>query len=109
MPMFNASHARTAVPRMGTHLLAKAPTALAVARAFRNVGAQTARGNSPGICRNIVAAAEVLPVERAASTPLRPRLTRMAVAKGMRVLRADGMRLIRAGLTTPEEVLRVAL
>jgi len=37
------------------------------------------------------------------------RLTRMAIANGMRVLRADGLRLIRAGLTTPDEVLRVAL
>jgi len=35
-------------------------------------------------------------------------LTRMAVAKGMRTLREDGMRQIRAGATTPEEVLRVA-
>jgi general secretion pathway protein E len=37
------------------------------------------------------------------------RLTRMAVEKGMRLLRADGLRLVRSGMTTPEEVLRVAL
>jgi type II secretory ATPase GspE/PulE/Tfp pilus assembly ATPase PilB-like protein len=36
-------------------------------------------------------------------------VSRANVANGMRVLRADGLRLIRAGLTTPEEVLRVAL
>jgi general secretion pathway protein E len=37
------------------------------------------------------------------------RLARMAVDKGMQLLRADGLRLIRLGLTTPEEVLRVAV
>jgi type II secretory ATPase GspE/PulE/Tfp pilus assembly ATPase PilB-like protein len=36
------------------------------------------------------------------------RLTKMAVAKGMRTLRQDGLRQIRAGVTTPEEVMRVA-
>ena len=41
--------------------------------------------------------------------PSAGRLARMAVAKGMRLLRADGVRLIREGMTTPEEVLRVAL
>jgi general secretion pathway protein E len=37
------------------------------------------------------------------------RLTNMAVGKGMRLLREDGMRLVRAGVTTVEEVLRVAM
>jgi general secretion pathway protein E len=36
------------------------------------------------------------------------RLARMAVDKGMRLLREDGLRQIRAGVTTAEEVLRVA-
>jgi len=36
------------------------------------------------------------------------RITRIAVAKGMRLLREDGIRQVRAGVTTPEEVLRVA-
>lgn len=35
-------------------------------------------------------------------------LTALARAKGMRLLREDGLRLIRAGTTTAEEVLRVA-
>jgi len=35
-------------------------------------------------------------------------LSRMAVGKGMQMLRDDGLRLIRAGMTTAEEVLRVA-
>lgn len=35
-------------------------------------------------------------------------LRRAAVAAGMRTLRADGLRLVREGVTTPEEVLRVA-
>ncbi len=33
-------------------------------------------------------------------------LRRLAVEQGMRTLRDDGLRLVRAGLTTPEEVLR---
>jgi general secretion pathway protein E len=37
------------------------------------------------------------------------RLGNMAVARGMRLLRQDGIRLVRAGVTTAEEVLRVAL
>jgi general secretion pathway protein E len=36
------------------------------------------------------------------------RLARLAVGKGMRLLREDGLRLIREGMTTAEEVLRVA-
>jgi general secretion pathway protein E len=36
-------------------------------------------------------------------------LARMAVTKGMRLLREDGMRLVRTGVTTVEEVLRVAM
>lgn len=36
-------------------------------------------------------------------------LRRLAIAGGMRTLRADGLRQIRAGVTTPEEVLRVTL
>jgi general secretion pathway protein E len=36
------------------------------------------------------------------------RLARMAVDKGMRLLRDDGLRQMRAGVTTAEEVLRVA-
>jgi len=35
-------------------------------------------------------------------------LTRMALTKGMRLLRQDGVRLIGLGVTTPEEVVRVA-
>jgi len=35
-------------------------------------------------------------------------LEKLGVARGMRLLKDDGMRLIRAGVTTPEEVLRVA-
>lgn len=35
-------------------------------------------------------------------------LTRLAQEKGMRLLHEDGVRLVRKGLTTPEEVLRVA-
>jgi general secretion pathway protein E len=34
-------------------------------------------------------------------------LRRLAVRAGMRTLREDGLRLVRAGVTTPEEVLRV--
>jgi type II secretory ATPase GspE/PulE/Tfp pilus assembly ATPase PilB-like protein len=34
-------------------------------------------------------------------------LRSLAVQGGMRTLRADGLRLVRAGITTPEEVLRV--
>jgi len=37
------------------------------------------------------------------------RLGKIALANGMRRLRDDGVRLIRAGVTTPEEVLRVAV
>jgi general secretion pathway protein E len=36
------------------------------------------------------------------------RLRRVALERGMRPLRADGWRQVRAGITTPEEVLRVA-
>jgi type II secretory ATPase GspE/PulE/Tfp pilus assembly ATPase PilB-like protein len=36
------------------------------------------------------------------------RLTRLGVDKGMRLLREDGVRLMRAGITSAEEVLRVA-
>jgi len=36
-------------------------------------------------------------------------LTKLGVAKGMRVLRDDGVRLVRAGVTTVQEVLRVAM
>jgi type II secretory ATPase GspE/PulE/Tfp pilus assembly ATPase PilB-like protein len=36
-------------------------------------------------------------------------LRRIALATGMRRLRGDGLRQIRAGMTTPEEVLRVTL
>ncbi len=36
------------------------------------------------------------------------RLMRLALAKGMRLLRDDGLRLVREGVTTIEEVLRVA-
>ena len=36
-------------------------------------------------------------------------LTRLAVSAGMRTLREDGIRLIRAGVTTAHEVMRVAL
>lgn len=35
-------------------------------------------------------------------------LSQMAMGKGMRLLREDGLRLIQAGITTAEEVLRVA-
>jgi type II secretion system protein E len=35
-------------------------------------------------------------------------LEKLGLARGMRLLKEDGMRLIRAGVTTPEEVLRVA-
>jgi type II secretory ATPase GspE/PulE/Tfp pilus assembly ATPase PilB-like protein len=35
-------------------------------------------------------------------------LARLGVQKGMRLLREDGIRLMRAGMTTAEEVLRVA-
>ncbi|HEX8363055.1 MAG TPA: GspE/PulE family protein [Longimicrobium sp.] len=35
------------------------------------------------------------------------RLRQEAVRKGMRTLRADGLRLVREGVTTPEEILRV--
>lgn len=34
-------------------------------------------------------------------------LRRLAVGQGMRTLRDDGLRLVQAGVTTPEEVLRV--
>jgi type II secretory ATPase GspE/PulE/Tfp pilus assembly ATPase PilB-like protein len=34
-------------------------------------------------------------------------LRRLAIAKGMRTLRQDGLRQVLAGVTTPEEVLRV--
>ena len=44
-------------------------------------------------------------VQRAADAS---ELRRLAVAAGMRTLRDDGLRLIGAGVTTPEEVLRVA-
>jgi general secretion pathway protein E len=37
------------------------------------------------------------------------RLASLGVAKGMRLLREDGMRLVHAGVTTVEEVLRVAM
>jgi len=33
-------------------------------------------------------------------------LRRLAAEQGMRTLRDDGLRLVRAGMTTPEEVLR---
>ena len=36
------------------------------------------------------------------------RLESLGIARGMRLLKEDGIRLIREGLTTPEEVLRVA-
>jgi general secretion pathway protein E len=36
------------------------------------------------------------------------RLTRLGIDKGMRLLRDDGLRLVRAGITTVEEVMRVA-
>ena len=36
------------------------------------------------------------------------RLARLGVEKGMRLLREDGVRLMRAGITSAEEVLRVA-
>jgi general secretion pathway protein E len=36
-------------------------------------------------------------------------LARLAATKGMRLLREDGIRLVRAGVTTVEEVLRVAM
>lgn len=36
-------------------------------------------------------------------------LRRLGRKKGMRTLREDGLRLVRAGLTTPEEVIRVTL
>ena len=35
-------------------------------------------------------------------------LEKLGVDRGMRLLKDDGMRLIREGITTPEEVLRVA-
>jgi type II secretory ATPase GspE/PulE/Tfp pilus assembly ATPase PilB-like protein len=35
-------------------------------------------------------------------------LRSMAIAKGMRTLQDDGLRLVRAGVTTLDEVLRVA-
>jgi hypothetical protein len=35
-------------------------------------------------------------------------LRRLALARGMRPLQADGWRQVAAGVTTPEEVLRVA-
>ena len=35
-------------------------------------------------------------------------IRRLAVERGMRPLRADGWRQVAAGLTTPEEVLRVS-
>ncbi len=35
-------------------------------------------------------------------------LEKLGLARGMRLLKDDGFRLIRAGVTTPEEVLRVA-
>jgi len=41
--------------------------------------------------------------------PSAGRLTRLAVGKGMRTLRDDGIRLIREGVTTAQEVMRVAL
>lgn len=34
-------------------------------------------------------------------------LRELAISRGMRTLREDGLRLVRAGVTTPEEVLRV--
>jgi general secretion pathway protein E len=41
--------------------------------------------------------------------PSARRLGAMAVGKGMRLLREDGLRLVREGVTTVEEVLRVAM
>jgi general secretion pathway protein E len=35
-------------------------------------------------------------------------LEKLGLARGMRLLKEDGIRLIREGVTTPEEVLRVA-
>jgi type II secretion system protein E len=101
----------------------RAPVALspeqATALAASSIGLDRAwRGTGCAACRNTgyrgrTGIYELLVMDEDLRTALHEdasagRLTRMAVSKGMRLLKDDGIRLIRSGVTTVEEVLRVA-
>ena len=80
------------------------------ARAWRGAGCASCRGTG---YRGRTGIYELLVMDEELRTALHQdasagRLAKIATAKGMRLLREDGIRIIRAGETTAEEVLRVA-
>lgn len=80
-------------------------------RVRRGRGCEACRGSG---YRGRVGIFELMALDDELRSQLRQRpsagdLRRSAVAKGMRTLREDGVRAVREGVTTPEEVLRVTL
>lgn len=90
--------------------MALGPGAAELAQVWAGKGCSECRGTGyrgrTGIYELLVMDDEVrMAVQQNASAS---HLEKLGVARGMRLLKDDGIRLIRAGVTTPEEVLRVA-
>jgi general secretion pathway protein E len=84
--------------------------ALGLTRIWKGVGCDECRGTGfrgrTGIYELVVMDNDLrLEVQRRRGSE---ELRTMAIAKGMRTLRDDGLRAVRAGITTLDEVLRVA-
>jgi general secretion pathway protein E len=84
--------------------------ALGLARIWTGTGCDACRGTG---YRGRTGIYELLVMDNDLRTEVQARrgseeLRRMAIEKGMRTLRDDGLRLVRAGITTLDEVLRVA-
>jgi general secretion pathway protein E len=96
-------------PASGTWREDFGPAAADVEHGYRGAGCDRCRGTG---YRGRTGIYELLELDESIRSELPGRrgageLRRLAVSAGMRTLREDGLRQVRAGLTTPEEVLRV--
>ncbi len=103
------NHCKEQLQTAGAWQSAFGPAGAGLAHVYRGAGCAECRGTGfrgrIGIYELLVMTEEIrveLLRERGAGE-----LRRIAQAGGMRTLREDGLRLVQAGVTTPEEVLRV--